>query len=150
MLTDVDKPLDKLDDLRPEEMCVYSLLLLVVSPFLTYASHYSENMRGWFPSTVCNLPPLTLFRRLERALYKQVHCMRKVGRERRYLEGYALVVYATLKCTEIVLLGWALVGSDYVKCKSESISEGLHQISTTLAFSFAPSVFLCRCALQST
>lgn len=122
----------------------------IVIPDL-YALHYSENMRGWFPSTVYDLPPLiALFCRLERALYEQVHCMWKVGRERRYLEGYALVVYATLKCTEIVLLGWALVGSGYVKCKSESISEGSHQISTTLAFSFAPSVSLCRCALQST
>ena len=42
MLTPIDQPLDKLDDLKPDEMCVFALLYLHCSD-----AFCSENMKGW-------------------------------------------------------------------------------------------------------
>jgi membrane-associated progesterone receptor component len=45
MLTDIDKPLDQLRDLTSEEMCVASLIDIVLVAFID--SSCRENMRGW-------------------------------------------------------------------------------------------------------
>ena len=72
MLTPVDQPLDKLDDLTPEEMCVRT-----TSRFVTYSD------RPHHAATTCEVrrlaliisPPLTR-RRLDGPLREQVHHLR--------------------------------------------------------------------------
>ena len=53
MLTPIDQPLDKLDDLTPEEMCVFFVIYLSV-PITDSKPRSSENMKGTFtPLTFC-------------------------------------------------------------------------------------------------
>jgi membrane-associated progesterone receptor component len=42
MLTPIDQPLDKLEDLKPDEMCVFVLLKLHCSD-----PSFSDNMKSW-------------------------------------------------------------------------------------------------------